>query len=150
MKKRAKVLLIGWDAADWKVINPLLDAGLMPNLNGMINQGTIGNLASMDPAYSPMLWSSIGTGKYAYKHGVLGFIEPTPDGKNVRPVMSFSRKAKAIWNILSEKEYKTHVVGWWPSHPAEPINGISISNFYQKDVGRINDPWYFAIYSKGR
>ena len=27
-----KVLLIGWDAADWKVINPLLDGGEMPNL----------------------------------------------------------------------------------------------------------------------
>lgn len=144
MKKRTKVLLIGWDAADWKVINPLLDAGLMPNLEGMINQGTIGNLASMDPAYSPMLWSSIATGKRAYKHGVLGFVEPTPDGKDVRPVMSISRKVKAIWNMLSEKDYKTNVVGWWPSHPAEPINGISISNFYQKDVGLLKDPWPMA------
>ena len=141
MTKRAKVLLIGWDAADWKVINPLLDAGLMPNLEKMINGGTIGNLATMDPAYSPMLWSSIATGKHAYKHGVLGFIEPTPDGKTVRPVMSVSRKVKAIWNILSEKKYKTHVIGWWPSHPAEPVNGISISNFYQKDIGRLRDPW---------
>jgi len=27
-----KVILIGWDAADWKVIHPLLDAGQMPHL----------------------------------------------------------------------------------------------------------------------
>ena len=27
-----KVLLIGWDAADWKVIHPLLDAGELPIL----------------------------------------------------------------------------------------------------------------------
>ena len=27
-----KVLLIGWDSADWKAINPLIDAGKMPNL----------------------------------------------------------------------------------------------------------------------
>ena len=33
-----KVLLIGWDAADWKVINPLLDAGKMPNLETFINE----------------------------------------------------------------------------------------------------------------
>jgi hypothetical protein len=25
-----KVLLIGWDAAGWNMINPLLDHGLMP------------------------------------------------------------------------------------------------------------------------
>jgi hypothetical protein len=31
-----KVLLIGWDAADWKVIMPLVDAGKMPNLARLI------------------------------------------------------------------------------------------------------------------
>ena len=30
-KRLAKrILLIGWDAADWKIITPMLDAGLMP------------------------------------------------------------------------------------------------------------------------
>ncbi len=130
--KKSKLMLIGWDAADWKVINPLLDAGLMPNLEKMVKKGTIGNLATMDPAYSPMLWTSIATGKHAYKHGIHGFLEPTKDGKSVKPVLSTSRKVKAIWEILSEQDFKTHVVGWWPSHPAEPMNGISISNFYQK------------------
>ena len=40
MSKRLakKVLVIGWDAADWKVINPLLDAGLMPTLEKLINK----------------------------------------------------------------------------------------------------------------
>ena len=46
--------------------------------------------------------------------------------------MTTSRSEKAIWNILTQKGYKTHVVGWWPSHPAEPVNGVFISNFYQK------------------
>ena len=30
--KKKKVVLIGWDAADWRVISPLLDAGEMPAL----------------------------------------------------------------------------------------------------------------------
>ena len=30
---KPKLLLIGWDAADWKVISPLLGSGLMPTLN---------------------------------------------------------------------------------------------------------------------
>jgi len=29
---RRKVLVIGWDAADWKIITPLMDRGLMPHL----------------------------------------------------------------------------------------------------------------------
>ena len=32
-----KVLLIGWDAADWKIINPLLDQGLMPTLENLFD-----------------------------------------------------------------------------------------------------------------
>ena len=52
-----KVLLIGWDAADWRVINPLLDQGLMPNLSALIERGTMGNLATLSPVLSPMLWT---------------------------------------------------------------------------------------------
>lgn len=147
MVNRKKVLLIGWDGADWKVINPLIEAGLMPNLEKMVNKGTIGNLATLDPPYSPMLWTSIATGKRPFKHGVLGFYEPDPDGKNVRPVLSISRKCKAIWNILTEKNYKTHVVGWWPSHPAEEINGIAISNLYQRAGNDNEENWSIPQYS---
>ncbi len=43
------LLLIGWDAADWKIITPLLDAGLMPTLNTFIDEGVMGNLASLQP-----------------------------------------------------------------------------------------------------
>jgi len=139
-----KILLIGWDGADWKTINSLLDKGLMPNLSKLVNQGTIGNLATLDPPFSPMLWSSIATGKRPYKHGVMGFHEPSPDGENIRPVLSLSRKCKAIWNILTQKNKKTHVVGWWPSHPAEPINGVAISNFFQRANKEEKDNWELA------
>ncbi|MGH9356724.1 MAG: hypothetical protein ACRD10_11395, partial [Terriglobia bacterium] len=60
-----KVLLIGWDAADWKVATPLLDQGLMPALDDFINHGVMGNLATLRPILSPMLWNSIATGKRA-------------------------------------------------------------------------------------
>jgi predicted AlkP superfamily phosphohydrolase/phosphomutase len=56
-QKSKKVLLIGWDAADWKIIHPLLDAGKMPNLEKLINSGVMGNLAPLYPDLSPMLWT---------------------------------------------------------------------------------------------
>jgi predicted AlkP superfamily phosphohydrolase/phosphomutase len=87
-----KVLLIGWDAADWKVIHPLLDAGKMPNLERFLEQGVMGNIATLQPALSPMLWTSIATGKRPYKHGVHGFSEPDPVTGAIRPVTNLSRK----------------------------------------------------------
>ncbi len=141
MNRSRKVLLIGWDAADWKVINPLMDQGLMPNLSRMVENGTIGNLATLDPPLSPMLWTSIATGVRPYKHGITGFTELDEATKKIKPVTLRNRKVKAIWNILSESGYKTHVVGWWPSHPAEAINGIMVSNFYQRAARPISEPW---------
>lgn len=123
-----RVLLIGWDAADWQMIRPLLDAGLMPTLKSLLRRAASGNLASMQPMLSPILWNSIATGRRADAHGVLGFTEPVPDGPGIRPVASTSRRCKALWNILTQQSMTSHVVGWYASHPAEPIRGAMVSN----------------------
>lgn len=136
-----KVLLIGWDAADWKIINPLLDSGKMPNLERLINTGVMGNLATLFPELSPMLWTSIATGKRPFKHGIYGFTEPSPQTGYIRPITNLSRKTKAIWNILSQEGLKSIVIGWWPSHPVEPIDGVMVSNHYQQIAGNLDQPW---------
>src|SRR5579862_398211 len=129
---RTRVLFVGWDAADWKVIRPLLDQGQMPNLARLIAGGVSGNLATLYPPLSPMLWTSIATGKRPGKHGIHGFIEPVPGGGGIRPISVLSRTARAVWNILNQNAKRCVVVGWWPSHPAEPIDGVMVSDFYHK------------------
>jgi predicted AlkP superfamily phosphohydrolase/phosphomutase len=73
-----RLLLIGWDAADWKTIDRLVDQGDMPIMKGLIERGTRGNLTTLHPVLSPMLWTSIATGKRPFKHGIHGFAEPDP------------------------------------------------------------------------
>ena len=136
MKRLTKrVLLIGWDAADWKILDPLIEEGKMPILRQLMEIGVSGKIATLEPIISPILWNSIATGKRADKHGILGFIEPAPDGNGARPVSSTSRKAKAVWNILSQSGLQSSVVNWFASHPAEPINGTVISNRFAPVVG---------------
>lgn len=140
-RSKAKVLLIGWDAADWKFLSPLMDEGLMPNLSKLVEGGVKGKLATLDPPLSPMLWTSIATGKRPYKHGIHGFTEPDPSGKGIRPINSTNRKVKAIWNILTQNNISSNIIGWWPSHPAEPIKGSMVSNFYQNAGKPIHQEW---------
>ena len=130
MSKRLakRVLLIGWDAADWKVIRPLMAEGKMPTLASLIQNGVSGNLATIQPMLSPMLWSSIATGKRADKHGICSFVEPLADLSGIRPVASTSRACKAIWNILTQAGLTSNVVSWFASHPAEPIRGAIVSD----------------------
>ncbi len=132
MKKRNKVLLVGWDSADWKVIDKLIAQGKMPALKSLIDQGVRGKIATMDPPLSPMLWTSMATGKRPFKHGVLGFVEPDGNG-GVRPVSSHYRKVKAIWNMLTMEGIKSNIVGWWPSNPVESINGCMVSNLFHQE-----------------
>lgn len=133
-----KLLFIGWDAADWQMIRPLLDAGYMPNLRGLMDRGVWGNLATILPILSPMLWNSIATGKRADKHGILGFVEPKPDATGIRPAASTSRKCKAVWNILSQNDLPSIVVNWFASHPAEPIKGAIVTNQYEAAAERFD------------
>ena len=101
-KSEKKILLIGWDAADWNLIRPLLKAGKMPALQGLMERGVSGNLSTMNPPYSPMLWTSVATGKTPDKHGVLGFIEIDTEHQLVRPVTVNQRKSRALWNIFHQ------------------------------------------------
>lgn len=132
MAKKNKVLLIGWDAADWKIIDKLMDAGLMPAMKKVVDNGVRGRLATLDPPLSPMLWTSMATGVRPYKHGVLGFVEHDGHG-GIRPISSYGRKVKAFWNMMTMEGKKTNVVGWWPSNPVESINGVMVSNNFQQE-----------------
>ncbi|MGO4881108.1 MAG: alkaline phosphatase family protein [Bryobacteraceae bacterium] len=126
-----RLLLVGWDAADWQIIDPLISAGEMPHLAGLIANGVRGNLATIYPPLSPMLWTTIATGKRPPEHGILGFTEPAEDGLSVRPISNLGRKTKALWNILNQNGKRSIVVGWWPSHPAEPIRGAMVSEHFK-------------------
>lgn len=137
-----RVLLVGWDAADWHMIDPLLDKGEMPALAHVLQNGVRAPIRTLHPIISPILWNSIATGKRADKHDIFGFVEP--DGRGgLRPVSSTSRKAKAIWNILSQSGLKSNIVGWYASCPAEQINGVVVGDLYQLSVGE--DPDRYVV-----
>ncbi len=134
-----RVLLIGWDAADWQMIRPLMDAGEMPNMKRFVDEGVSGNVATLQPPLSPMLWTSIATGKMADKHGVLGFAEVDERSGKVRPVTSTGRTCKAIWNILSEHGRPSGAINWYASHPAERIDGFVVTDRFAHPTGVLQE-----------
>jgi predicted AlkP superfamily phosphohydrolase/phosphomutase len=65
-----RVLVVGLDGADWKVLDPLLRRGEMPEMAALAARGVTARLKSVIPTYSPNLWTSVATGKTLEKHGV--------------------------------------------------------------------------------
>ncbi len=142
---KPRVLVIGWDAADWRVIEPLRARGAMPALERLVREGCAGNIATLEPCLSPVLWTSIATGKAPWRHGVRGFVEPTPDRRGLRPAGSGSRTCKALWNIASQAGQRVHCAGWFASHPAERLSGVCVSDrFAVAPAGSSPDNWPLA------
>jgi Tfp pilus assembly protein PilF/predicted AlkP superfamily phosphohydrolase/phosphomutase len=124
----SKVILIGLDGADWNIIDPLIQAGRLPNLARLAHRGSRGRLHSITPMLSPVVWTSIATGVLPSRHGIVDFLASTGRDGDKQPVTSTLRKTKALWNILSEQGLSVGVAGWWASFPAEKVSGFVVSD----------------------
>jgi tetratricopeptide (TPR) repeat protein len=137
----SRVLLVCWANADWELLDPLLEAGKLPALAEMLNRGVMGPLNSLSPAVSPLLWNSLATGHRADRHGVLHAWETHRLTRELVPVSSRSRQVKALWNITTQCGLASHCVNWPWSHPAEPIEGIFLTERYPVATEAYGDPW---------
>ncbi|HNT37224.1 MAG TPA: alkaline phosphatase family protein, partial [bacterium] len=125
---RSRVLVLGMDGLEWDVINELMAEGKLPNFTRLIEQGTSGKFKSIRPILSPVIWTSIATGKSPSKHEITFFTVDNPKTGEQHPITSDFRKTKAVWNILSDNDRSVGVIGWWATWPAERVNGFMISD----------------------
>ena len=123
-----RVLLVGWDGADWEILEPLVRKRMMPNLARLMAEGSWGGLASITPLLSPLIWTSMATGVGPEEHGILDFVEVDPGSGAKVPITGRQRRVPALWNLASAAGLSVDVSGWWASWPAEPVNGVLISD----------------------
>jgi len=123
--RRPPLIVIGIDGGEWKVIHRLWDQGKLSNLKAVAGRGTT---ATLRTAYnsSPVIWTTIATGVTPQVHGITDFVVATPQGDV--PISSTVRKVPALWNMLSRTGRRVAVLGWWGSWPAEPVNGVVVSD----------------------
>jgi predicted AlkP superfamily phosphohydrolase/phosphomutase len=93
-----RVLIIGWDGADWKVLRPMLDAGELPHLAAMIGRGAHGDCLSTVPSHSWCAWPSFMTALNPAGHGVFDILEHKPGVSRRLPVTYRSIKARSIFD----------------------------------------------------
>ena len=122
-----RLIIFAIDAANWNVLTPMLEAGELPNIAGLLRRGSYGILKSGVPIQSPQMWTSIATGVVPERHGITRFVAELPGGTKEVPVTNNMRRVKAFWNILSERDISVGIVGWWPSWPVDEVNGFMIA-----------------------
>lgn len=123
-----KVVLIGLDGADWDIALPMIERGELPHLARLRREGAYGKVRTNNPPLSPLLWTTVATGKSPDIHGINDFLVQDPATGQLQPISSDFRKVKAVWNIASDAGLTSEFVAWWATWPAEPIRGIMVSD----------------------
>ena len=157
--ERNKILLIGIDGATFDVIKPLIEEGKLPHFRKIIENGCWGELATLNPTWTPVIWTSIATGKFPLKHGIYFFSKSYLKGMNrpihfrripqfvgtnkmftllemlgllhTTPTSNLDRKVPALWNIFSKTGLKVGLIRYPVTWPADEVNGLLISDCFQ-------------------
>ncbi|MBM4268849.1 MAG: tetratricopeptide repeat protein [Deltaproteobacteria bacterium] len=123
-----RVVVLGIDGLDPDVIELLVSEGKLPTFAKLRKGGAYGRLRSSEPILSPIIWTTITTGKPPGEHGIGDFTAINEKTGERLPVTSQMRKVKALWSILTEAGKSVGVVGWWATWPAESVNGVLVSD----------------------
>ncbi len=114
-----RVIVLGIDGGTWTMIEPMMEAGELPNLKKLYDAGLHGVLESRPPILSPVVWTTIFTGFGFVKHGV----------KDWKTSQSVNRKVNAIWEILRDEKRKVDVFNVPATWPPDPVPGVMLSGF---------------------
>jgi hypothetical protein len=150
---RPAVIVVGLDGATLDALLPLASQGQVPFFASLIEEGAYARLATLGPLTGNALWTTLATGKYPFKHGLLGpsvysgtllaersvlrllpFGLDFPNLERVgwarRPVSVRDRDATAGWQVLARFGEPTGLIGWPATAGADANLAFSFSDRY--------------------
>lgn len=109
-----RVLVVGLDGADWDVMDPLMEAGELPTIAGLVEGGVRADFNCYSawpalPCFCPPVWTTISTGQPASVHGYINLGWP-----------SSAVQVPTIWDVLDADGRKAILSSWratWPPPP---------------------------------
>ena len=126
---RTPLLVVGLDGATFDLIEPLVAAGQLPVLAGLMARGAWCRLRSTLPAATFPAWTSLVTGVNPGRHGLLDFTQREPGSYQLRFVNGSYRRTPALWTRLSAAGGRVAAITVPATYPPEPVNGIMVSGF---------------------
>jgi len=94
-----EVAIFALDGMTWNIIDPLLKKGHLPNFERLIDGGVRGDLVIDSDLISPVIWTTVATGKRPSEHGIEGFTRPFAKRHTVngRPTLQVRSTVHLAW-----------------------------------------------------
>ena len=131
MSDSQKLVLIGLDGATFRVLRPLIEAGVMPTVAKMVREGASGPLMSTHPPVTCPAWPTMYTGVNPGKHGVFSFTCRGGDRPHTASLVDV--KSPTMWELLSAGGRRCAVLNVPITYPAQQLNGVMLSGFPAPD-----------------
>jgi predicted AlkP superfamily phosphohydrolase/phosphomutase len=122
-----QLTVVGLDAATFDVIDPMIEAGQLPNLKRIFDEGSRGVLHSTVHPLTTQAWTTMVTGVNAGRHGMWDFCERDESGYRLKLVNGSYRRAPAIWELLTEADRRVGIVNVPFTWPAHRVNGFMLA-----------------------
>jgi predicted AlkP superfamily phosphohydrolase/phosphomutase len=161
---RPRLLVVGLDSATLDAVLPLAEQGVLPFFSRLLEAGSSGHLAALDPCLPGPLWTTLATGKLPYKHGVVGarcfplpVLKPRAElrllpslepfrtwaklGQRGRSVDAGARRVLTVWESLAYLGLPVALVGWPLSSPLPEGLRAAVSDRYFADPRQTEEAW---------
>jgi predicted AlkP superfamily phosphohydrolase/phosphomutase len=125
-----RVLVLGLDGADWRILDPLIEAGELPALANLVRGGASAPLASTIPPLTAPAWTSFLVGAGPGSHGVLDFLERDArlyEGTTGRVVTSAAYPRRTFFDAASAAGKRVAAVRVPMMFPPWQMNGVVVS-----------------------
>jgi len=119
-----RTLLIGLDGATFTILDPLLEAGVMPHLKEFLNRGVRAKLCSVVPPLTAPAWTSMMTGRSPGNHGVFEFVRVLhfDQYSQYRLATSSDIRCETVWSIASRQDLRIMSLNFPVMLPPKPMN----------------------------
>ncbi|MFA5994819.1 MAG: alkaline phosphatase family protein [Patescibacteria group bacterium] len=112
-----KAVVIGLDAATFKLLDPLIQEGVLPNLKKLRAEGSSAVLKSTMPPYTAPAWTTFATGVNPGKHGCYDFLLPTDNLENFDLCNSTHIRTQTIYELLHQASKRSILINLPNSFP---------------------------------
>lgn len=130
-----RLVIAGLDGATWHVLEPLIQAGNLPTLARLCEQGMRGYLTSVWPPISAAAWVSMLTGSNPGQHGVYDFRNLDLSRYSAHDEQLAS---SASYQLPTLFDYVSGVIAYQTplTYPPWPIQGVMVAGYPTPDYRR--------------